>query len=264
MRAGHRGSDRRRSGGDHTRDSTSADGRRRRRRSTARRRQDHAAAGTSRPLPARARARTAGSSSGASSAAAAPGSSSASGRQWRPARTGSMQNGGDAGAPAGGSAPGGSASGGAPPPAENALAWRHESVTPVHPATGRYLAADGGDPDRRRDRLPVPAAVGAARGRLPDHPGADLPARRQSRGHDLDRDRAARTAIRPDAGPQGDVLAQLGRRLGADAAVRSEPQHRHRGTGSAGGHQRRRQPAAEHAAGAADLRQGQSGGCARS
>ncbi len=47
-----------------------------------------------------------------------------------------------------------------------------------------------------------------------------------------------------DAGPQGDVVAQLRGGFGHHAAVRSEPQHRHRRAGSAGGHQRRRQPAA--------------------
>ncbi len=59
-----------------------------------------------------------------------------------------------------------------------------------------------------------------------------------------------------------DVLAQLGGRLDHHAAVRPEPRHRRRRAGGAGGDQRREQPAAGEPAGAADLRQGQPGGCA--
>ena len=44
----------------------------------------------------------------------------------------------------------------------------------------------------------VPAAVGAARGRLPDHPGADLLSRRQPGGDDLVGDGAAGAPVRPD------------------------------------------------------------------
>ena len=53
--------------------------------------------------------------------------------------------------------------------------WRcrpHEPVPPVHRAAGGDLAADGGDPAGRHRGLPLPAAVGPAGGRLPDHPGA--------------------------------------------------------------------------------------------
>ena len=55
---------------------------------------------------------------------------------------------------------------------------------------------------------------------------------------------------------------EFGRRLGHHAAVQPRPQPRHRRAGSAGGDQRRRQPAAVRPAGAADLRQGQPGRCA--
>ncbi len=55
---------------------------------------------------------------------------------------------------------------------------------------------------------------------------------------------------------------QLGRRLGHHAAVRPDSADRRRRAGSAGGHQRRAEPAAAGPAGAADLRQGQSGRCA--
>ena len=49
-----------------------------------------------------------------------------------------------------------------------------------------------GDPAGRHRRLSLPAALGAARGRLPDHPGADLLSRRQPGGDDLLGHRAAR------------------------------------------------------------------------
>ena len=62
--------------------------------------------------------------------------------------------------------------------------------------------------------------LGPARGRLPDHPGADLLSRRQPGGDDLVGHRAARGAVRPDAGPEPDVLDQFGRRLGDHPAVR--------------------------------------------
>jgi hypothetical protein len=75
---------------------------------------------------------------------------------------------------------------------------------------GRDDAADGGDPAGRHRRLPLPAAVGAAGGRLSDHPGADLLSRRQPGGDDLVGHRAARAAVRPDAGPQPDDLDELG------------------------------------------------------
>ena len=86
------------------------------------------------------------------------------------------------------------------------------------------------------------------------YPGAS-PDVMTSSGH-----RAARGAVRADAGPQPDVVDELRRRLGHHAAVQPESEPRHRRAGSAGGDQRRRQPAALRPAGAADLRQGQSRG----
>src|SRR5579863_2478124 len=107
-------------------------------------------------------------------------------------------------------------------PEERAL--RHESVAPLHSQTCRHLAVDGGDPDRGCDRLFFPASVGVAGGGLPDHPGPDLSARCQPGGHDLDRDRPARTPVRPDARSEGNVFAQFRRRLRAHAAIRPEPE----------------------------------------
>ena len=75
-----------------------------------------------------------------------------------------------------------------------------EPVAPVHPAAGRDLAADAGDRARRPRRLPLPAAVGAAAGRLPDDPGADAVPRRQPRGDGQHRHRAAGAPVRPDVG----------------------------------------------------------------
>ena len=129
----------------------------------------------------------------------------------------------------------------------------------VHPAAGRDLAADGGDHAGRHGRLSLSAALGAARGRLSDHPGADLLSRRQPRRDDLVGHRAARSAVRPDAGAQPDVVDQLGRGVGHHPAVQPRPQPRRRRAGGAGRDQRRRQSAAVRPAGAADLRQGQPG-----
>ena len=139
---------------------------------------------------------------------------------------------------------------------------RHEPVAPLHPAAGRDHAADGRDHAGRHRRLPLPAGLRAAGGRLPDHPGADLLSGRQPGGDDLGRHLAARGAVRPDAEPEPDVLDQFGRGVGDHPAVQPGSQPRHRGTGGAGGDQRGGQSAAVGPAGAADLRQGQSGRCA--
>ena len=135
----------------------------------------------------------------------------------------------------------------------------NEPVAPLYPAPGGDVAADGGDHAGRHVRLPLSAAVGAARGRLPDDPGADLLSRRQPGRDDLVGHRAARSAVRPDAGPQPDVVDEFGRRLGHHAAIQPRPEPRRRRAGGPGGDQRRRQPAAVRPAGAADLRQGQPG-----
>ena len=49
------------------------------------------------------------------------------------------------------------------------------------------------------------------RGRLPDHPGADLLSGREPGGDDLVHHRAPGSAVRPDAGPEPDVLDELRR-----------------------------------------------------
>ena len=108
-------------------------------------------------------------------------------------------------------------------------------------------------------RLPVSAALGAARGRLSDDPGADLLSGRQPGCDDLVGHRAARSAVRADAGAQPDVLDELGRRLGHHAAVQPRSQPRCGRAAGPGGDQRGRQSVAVRPAGAADLCQGQSG-----
>ncbi len=122
-----------------------------------------------------------------------------------------------------------------------------------------HHAADGRHSAGRHRRLPFPAGFRVAGGRLPDHPGADLLSRRQPGGDDLVGHRAAGGAVRPDAEPEPDVLDQFGRGIGDHPAVQPGSQPGHRRAGGAGGDQRSGQPAAGRPAGAADLRQGQSG-----
>ena len=71
--------------------------------------------------------------------------------------------------------------------------------------------------------LSIPAAVGAAGSGLSHHPGADLLSRRQPGCDDHLGHRAAGTPVRPDAGPEGDVVDLLGRLLGRHPAIRPQP-----------------------------------------
>ena len=121
---------------------------------------------------------------------------------------------------------------------------KRAAMNPSRPfilAPGRDLAADdrdhAGRPGRAISYLPLSALPEVDYPTIQVQtflPGAS-PRCDDHLGH-----RAAGTPVRPDAGPQGDVVGQLGRRLGHHAAVRSEPQPRRRRTGSAGGDQRRR------------------------
>ena len=108
-------------------------------------------------------------------------------------------------------------------------------------------------------QLPVPAAIGPAGGRLPDHPGADLLSRGVAGGDDVLRHGAAGAAVRRDARAEPDGVHQLRRRVGDHAAIRPVAEPGHRRAGGAGGDQCGQQPAAVRPAGAADLRQGQPG-----
>src|SRR5690606_32629062 len=60
-----------------------------------------------------------------------------------------------------------------------------EPLAALHPAPGRDLARDAGDPALGDPRLPPAAALGAARGGLPDDPGPHLLSRREPRGDGL-------------------------------------------------------------------------------
>ena len=60
----------------------------------------------------------------------------------------------------------------------------HAPMSPSRPFIVRPVATsllDGGDPARRPRGVPLPVALGAAGGRLPDHPGPDLLSRRAAR-----------------------------------------------------------------------------------
>src|SRR5947199_9154820 len=85
----------------------------------------------------------------------------------------------------------------------------HEPVEAFHPAAHRDVAADGGPAARRPLRLPPTPRLGTAGGGLPDDPGDHLLSRRQPGRHGLGRHRAARTPVRPSAGPEPDDLHQL-------------------------------------------------------
>ena len=108
-------------------------------------------------------------------------------------------------------------------------------------------------------RLPAAADLGAAAGRLPDDPGVHVLSGREPGGDGLVGHRAARAPVRPDAGPEADVLDQLRRRFGDHAAVRPRPSRSTSPSRGAGGDQRRLEPPARRPAGAAGLQQGQPG-----
>ena len=101
------------------------------------------------------------------------------------------------------------------------------------------------------------AGRGAAAGRLPDDRRLDAAARRERRDDGLGGDDAARAPVRADAVARADDVGVELRQLADHAAVHARSQHRRRRAGRAGGDQRRVEPAAAHAAGAADLQQEQ-------
>ena len=102
-------------------------------------------------------------------------------------------------------------------------------------------------------RLPPAAGRRAAAGRLSDDRRLDHAARRERRDDGVGGDDAARAAVRADAVAHADDVGVELRQLADHAAVHARPQHRRRRAGRAGGDQRRVEPAAAHAAGAADL-----------
>jgi hypothetical protein len=115
-------------------------------------------------------------------------------------------------------------------------------VAPVHYASCRHHAADGGDFARRDHRLPLPPVSALPEVDYPTiqvvtlYPGA-------SPDGDVCDYRPAGTPVWPDVG-LADVIAKLRRRIGRDAPVPADAAAGCRRAGSAGRHQRRHQPAA--------------------
>ena len=93
--------------------------------------------------------------------------------------------------------------------------------------------------------LSLPAAVGAARGRLPDDPGAHAVSRREPRRDGADRHRPLERQFGQMPGLARMTSQSLGGRFGDHAAVRARPVARRRRAGSPGGDQRRQHAAAE-------------------
>src|ERR1700756_5726530 len=133
----------------------------------------------------------------------------------------------------------------------------NESLSHIYFAAGSHDLADGRDHAGGPLRLPLSAALGLARGRLSDHSGPDLLSGRQPRRDGLIGYRPARGAVRPNAGPQPDVLDELSRRLGHHPAIQPRPQPRRGRARGPGGDQRSGQPPTSRFARATDLRQGQ-------
>ena len=82
-------------------------------------------------------------------------------------------------------------------------------VSPSRPFILRPVATSllmVGDPARRARRVHAAAGLGAAAGRLPDDPGADVLSGREPGGHLDHGDRAARAPVRPDPGAAPDDL----------------------------------------------------------
>src|SRR5215472_13589836 len=86
-----------------------------------------------------------------------------------------------------------------------------EPVPPVHRAAGGDLAADGCAGVGRAGGVPFSLAVGLARGRLPDDPGADLVSGRQPRSDGRDGHGSARAPAWADGRPQSHVVGDLRR-----------------------------------------------------
>ena len=137
------------------------------------------------------------------------------------------------------------------------LSPRHEHLRTVHPPAHRDVAGDDGAAGLRRGRLHAAAGRGPARRRLSDDHGLGVPARRQPGHHGHLGGDAARAAVRRHPRPGGDDVVERARQHLDHAAVRPRPQHRRRRDRRADRDQRRRRPAAQGPADAADLPQGQ-------
>ena len=137
---------------------------------------------------------------------------------------------------------------------------RDECFRALHPASGRYFAAHGGDHAFRYRRLLVPSALDASPGRLSDDPGADLLSRRQPGSDDIISDRSLGAAVRANARTEPDDLGELRRRFDHYPSVHPQSQPRRRRAGGPGGNQCGGESAPERSARSAGLRQGQPRG----
>ncbi len=138
----------------------------------------------------------------------------------------------------------------------------HEYLRTVHSPPDRDHAAYRGGCAGGRHRVPAAASVATAASGFPDHFGVGFPARRESGDHGVVGGDAAGAPVGPYRGGYRDDFVE---HTGVDqhhAAVRSESQHRRRGPGCAGGHQRGARLSAGESAEQPELSQSESRGLA--
>ena len=114
-----------------------------------------------------------------------------------------------------------------------------EHLRAIHPSASGDHAADGGDRHRGGHRVPGPAGLAAAAGRLPHHHRRRRPSRRQRGDHGILRRHAARAPVRPHRRRHRDDLVQRPRLDQHHHPVRSQPRHRRRRPRRGSRHQRR-------------------------
>ncbi len=128
-----------------------------------------------------------------------------------------------------------------------------EPLTNLHPEAGGDIADDGRRGADRHRCFSAIAYLGASSGRLPYHAGSDVLSWRESGSGDFFHHRAARKTVRSSAGADADDFDQFLWQLPDHPAVFTRSQHRHRGTGGAGCHQRGDYLSAHKPARASDL-----------
>src|SRR5713101_687578 len=107
----------------------------------------------------------------------------------------------------------------------------NESLSPLHPASGRDIPADGGDFARWCGCLLPAAGVSVAASGLPHYPGADVLSRCQPGRGCVGYYGTPRTAVRPSARLEADDVHQFGWEFSDYAAICVGTQHRRRATG---------------------------------
>ena len=116
----------------------------------------------------------------------------------------------------------------------------HEYFRAVYPASGRDVAADGGDRFRRTGRVTVLAGRASAAGRFSDHIGERDAARRQRRDHGGVGRGAAGAPVRANSRRHPIDLGERAQRHLDHHSIRAQPQHRFRRPGRPGGDHGRR------------------------